>query len=85
MFTPEQLEEYIEEIVETNTIETEIFKVQQLMVYNTKYPDKLNPDKIKSLTQLFKALLKQKELLHTATKIYECVETKQEENTSKNV
>lgn len=85
MFTEEQLQIYITEILETNTLESEISKIQELMVGNTKNPDKLNPDKVKILNQLFKALLKQKELLHAAPKVHECVECKKEEHSRKNV
>jgi hypothetical protein len=85
MFTYEQLNDYIIEVLETNTLESEISKIQELMVGNTKHPDKLNPGKVKTLNQLFKALLKQRELLHATTKVHECVECKQEEYACKDV
>jgi len=85
MFTYEQLNDYIIEVLETNTLESEISKIQELMIGNTKHPDKFNPEKTKTLNQLFKALLKQRELLHATTKIYKCIECKQEEYASENV
>ncbi len=85
MFTREQLTDYINEVLETGALESEISKIRELMVGNTKYPDKLNPDKVKTLNQLFKALLRQRELLHAATQVHECVQCKQEEDASKNV
>ena len=68
MFTCEQLTDYINEVLETGALESEISKIQELMVGNTRHPDKLNPDKVKTLNQLFKALLHQRDLLHTLSK-----------------
>jgi hypothetical protein len=85
MFDEFQLRQYISDVMETNTLESEISKIQELMIGNTKHPDKLNPDKIKTLNQLFKMLLRQRDLLHATTKVHECIQCKQKENSSENV
>ena len=73
MFTHEQLTDYINEVLETGSLEYEISKIRELMIRNTKNPDKQNPDKVKTLNQLFKVLLYHRDLLHTTTKIDKCV------------
>jgi hypothetical protein len=79
MFDEFQIHTYIANVIKTNTLESEISKIQQLMIGNTLFPDKENPGKTKLLNQIFKALLKQKELLHSATKVHKCVKCKEEE------
>ena len=63
MLTPEQVSNYITDVIDCEMVDEELDRIQEHMIEETKHP---NPDKqrqkerIKNLTLLFQALLKAK-------------------------
>ena len=63
MLTPEQVNNYITDVIDCEMVDEELDRIQHHMIEETKHP---NPDKqrqkerIKNLTLLFQALLKAK-------------------------
>lgn len=63
MLTPEQVNNYITDVIDCEMVDEEMERIQEHMIEETKHP---NPDKVrqaermKNLTALFQALLKAK-------------------------
>ena len=85
MFDEVRLHQYITHVINTNTLESEISRIQQLMTGATKYPYKQNRENVKVLNQIFKALLAQKALLHSLPKSHKSIKREEEEDACKNV
>jgi succinate dehydrogenase/fumarate reductase-like Fe-S protein len=83
MLTDEQINDYIDDVIKNKTLESEMYKIRELMVYSTTH--NIKKDVVVDLNKVFKALLKLKELLHATAKINEGVQCEQKEDTSKNV
>ena len=85
MFDEVRIHQYITHVINTNTLELEISRIQQLMAEATRYPYKQNHENVKVLNQIFKALLAQKALLHSLPKSHKSIKREEEEDACKNV